>query len=97
MHTIVIMTRTTTTKPPSTIASIILPQQAKESPTSEQNTKPDDKEALLHLQNSLKSVTHMIHSKNHDSRHIIRDIPNFFACLDENSNIDGCSKIYHFK
>ncbi len=69
----------------------------KESPTSEQKTKPDDKEALLHFQNSLKSVTHMIHSKHQKSRHIVRDIPNLFACLDENSNIDGCSRIDHFK
>ncbi len=97
MHTIVIMTRSVTTKSPSSIASIILPQTTKESPTSEENTKPDVKEALLHLQNSLKSVTHMIHSKHHESRHIVRDIPNLFACLDENSNIDGCSKIDHFK
>ncbi len=93
------MTRTTTTKSPSSIASIILPQTTTQSPTSEPNTKADDKEALLHLEQSLKSVTHMFHSKNraHDTRHTIRDIPNLFACLDENSNIDGCSKIDHFK
>jgi hypothetical protein len=98
MHTIVIMTRTTTTKSPTSIASILLPQTTKDTPTLDLPSKADDKEALLHLEQSLKSVTHMFHSKNraHETRIHIRDIPNLFACLDENSNIDGCSKIDHF-
>jgi hypothetical protein len=95
----VITKTTTTTKTPSSIASILLPQTTKDTPTLDLPSKADDNEALLHLEQSLKSVTHMFHSKNraHDTRIHIRDIPNLFACLDENSNIDGCSKIDHFK
>ena len=43
----------TTTKSPSSIASILLPQTTKDTPTLDLPSKADDKEALLHLEQSL--------------------------------------------
>jgi len=86
-----------TTKSPSTIASILLPQETKDTPASDTDSKIDDKEAVLHLENTLKSMSHMIHSKKKVSRQIIRDIPNLFACLEDNSKIEDCCKIDYFK
>ena len=87
----------TTTKSPSTIASILLPQESKDTPALDADSKIDDKEAILHLENTLKSMSHMIHSKKKISRKIIRDIPNLFACLEDNSKIEDCCKIDYFK
>jgi hypothetical protein len=86
-----------TTKAPSSIASILLPHTTKDTPTADFNAKDDDRETILHLENSLKSMSQMIKTKKKDTRHIIRDIPYLFVCLEDNSKLDDCCKIDHFK
>jgi hypothetical protein len=96
IHTMCLCTKTTT-KSPTSIASILLPQATKDTPTIDTDAKDEDKEAILHLEKSLKSMSHMIHSKKKGARHIIRDIPNLFACLEDDSKIEDCCKIDNFK
>jgi hypothetical protein len=71
------------TKSPTSIASILLTHTTKDTPTPDLNAKDEDRETILHLEKSLKSMSQMIKTKKKDTRHIIRDIPYLFVCLED--------------
>jgi hypothetical protein len=93
------LTLTSTTPKPtkSSLSSLIVPATTLQTPLLEINPKVEAKDVFANLENSIKSVSNMFNSNNKDSRHIIKDIPRLFACLEDDSKMDDCCKIDHFR
>jgi hypothetical protein len=74
-----------------------MPATTVQTPLLEINPKVEAKDVFANLENSIKSVSNMFNYNIKDTRHIIKDIPRLFACLEDDSKMDDCCKIDHYR
>ena len=91
------LTTPKSTKSANSLGSLIVPATTVQTPLLEINPKVEAKDVFANLENSIKSVSNMFNSNIKDTRHIIKDIPRLFACLEDDSKMDDCCKIDHFR